>query len=101
MVFARMVSERGEKDVTFVVLMVGITIANFAELNFSILTPFVLADFGFTKPQTALLMSLLASFDIVFRFFIPFLAGRIGWENRTFFLVGVMMMALGRVGELR
>lgn len=87
------------KDFTFVVLMVGVTIANFAELNFSILTPFVLGDFGFTKPQTALLMSLLASFDIVFRFFIPFLAGRIGWENRTFFLVGVMMMAMGRVGE--
>lgn len=87
------------RDYTFVVLMVGITIANFAELNFSILTPFVLGDFGFTKPQTALLMSLLASFDIVFRFFIPFLAGRIGWENRTFFLVGVMMMAMGRVGE--
>lgn len=87
------------RDFTFVVLMVGITIANFAELNFSILTPFVLGDFGFSKPQTALLMSLLASFDIVFRFFIPFLAGRIGWENRTFFLVGVMMMAMGRVGE--
>lgn len=87
------------RDYTFVVLMIGVTIANFAELNFSILTPFVLGDFGFTKPQTALLMSLLASFDIVFRFFIPFLAGRIGWENRTFFLVGVMTMALGRVGE--
>lgn len=88
------------RDFTFVVLMIGVTIANFSELNFSILTPFVLGDFGYTKSQTALLMSLLASFDIVFRFFIPFIAGRIGWENRTFFLVGIMMMAMGRVGEL-
>lgn len=87
------------RDFTFVILMIGVTIANFAELNFSILTPFVLGDFGFSKPQTALLMSLLASFDIVVRFLVPFIAGRIGWENRTFFLFGVMMMAMGRVGE--
>lgn len=87
------------RDFTFVLLMIGVTIANFAELNFSILTPFVLGDFGFSKPQTALLMSLLASFDICVRFLVPFIAGKIGWENRTFFLVGVMMMAMGRVGE--
>jgi hypothetical protein len=37
--------------------------------------------------------------DIGVRFFIPFIAGKIGWENRTFFLVGVLGMAFGRIGK--
>lgn len=87
------------KDFTYINIMIGVTIANFAELNFSVLTPFVLADFGFDKSQIALCMSLLGMTDISVRFFIPFIAGFIGWENRTFFLFGVLGMALGRVGK--
>lgn len=86
------------KDFSFVNLMIGVTIANFAELNFSILTPFVLGDFGFSKDQTALLMSILAFCDIVVRFCIPFIAGKTGLANRTFFLLGIGGMALGRIG---
>lgn len=88
------------KDFTYINIMVGVTIANFAELNFSVLTPFVLADYGFEKSQIALCMSLLGITDISVRFFIPFIAGFIGWENRTFFLFGVLGMALGRVGKV-
>lgn len=87
------------KDFTYINIMVGVTIANFAELNFSVLTPFVLADYGFENSQIALCMSLLGITDISVRFFIPFIAGFIGWENRTFFLFGVLGMAAGRVGE--
>lgn len=87
------------RDPSYVNLMVGVTIASFAELNYSILTPFVLADYGLTKAQTAASMSLLGVMDISVRFFVPFLAGRIGWENKTFFLVGVLGMALGRICE--
>lgn len=85
------------KDLVYVNIMVGITLANFAELNFSVLTPFVLGDFGLTKEQIALAMSFLGAMDIFCRFTIPFIAGKIGWENRTFFLFGVLNMALGRV----
>ena len=85
------------KDFTYINIMVGITIANFAELNFSVLTPFVLSDYGFEKSQIAMCMSLLGMTDIGVRFFIPFIAGFIGWENRTFFLFGVLGMAFGRV----
>lgn len=85
------------KDLKYVNLMVGITIANFAELNYSILTPFVLHEYGLAKPQIATSMSLLGAMDISVRFFVPFIAGKIGWENKTFFLFGVLGMALGRV----
>lgn len=88
------------KDLVYVNIMVGITLANFAELNFSVLTPFVLGDFGLTPDQIALAMSLLGAMDILCRFTIPFIAGKIGWENRTFFLFGVLNMALGRIGKL-
>jgi hypothetical protein len=88
------------KDLIFVNLMVGVTIANFSELNFSTLTPFVLCDFGFTNYEIATVMSLLGLIDISTRFLIPFIAGKIGWENRTFFLFGVLGMALGRISKI-
>lgn len=73
--------------------------ANFAELNFSILTPMVLQEFHFGEYQVATFMSLLGATDIIVRFFIPFIADRIGWENKTLFLIGVLAMALGRVSK--
>lgn len=85
------------RDFTYVNLMMGVTLGNFAELNFSILTPFVLTDWGFEKTQIATAMSLLGGVDISVRFFIPFIAGKIGWENKTFFLVGILGMAMGRI----
>ncbi|XP_072941886.1 uncharacterized protein [Epargyreus clarus] len=85
------------KDFTFINLMLGITLANFNELNFSVLTPFILGDYGLSKPQVALFMSLLAGIDICVRFCVPFIAGKIGWDNNSFFLFGVMTMAMGRV----
>ncbi|KAJ8968756.1 hypothetical protein NQ314_002129 [Rhamnusium bicolor] len=54
-------------------------------------------EFNFGKYETATFMSLLGATDIVVRFFIPFIADRVGWSNKTFFLLGVMSMALGRI----
>ncbi|XP_017773389.1 PREDICTED: monocarboxylate transporter 9-like [Nicrophorus vespilloides] len=85
------------KDPIYLNLMLGITIANFAELNFSILTPYVLKEFHFEKYQIATFMSLLGATDICVRFFVPFIAGKIGWDNKTFFLFGVLSMAFGRI----
>lgn len=79
--------------------MLGITFANFAELNFSLLTPFILSERGLSKIEIATVMSILASFDVVTRLTIPFIANFIGWQNRTFFLVGVCGMAAGRIGK--
>lgn len=87
------------KDKTYVNLMLGLTIANFVEINFSILTPFVLKEFDFEKYQVSTFMSLLGATDIVVRFFIPFVADRLGWQNKTFFMIGVLMMAAGRISK--
>lgn len=87
------------KDFTFVNLMLGITLSNFNEINFSSLTPFILGDYGMTKGQVALFMSLLAGVDVCVRFCTPFVTSKISWENNSFFLLGVISMALGRVGK--
>lgn len=87
------------KDFTFINLMLGITLANFSELNFSVMTPFILGDLGMSKPQVAFFMSLLGGVDISIRFCVPLIAGKIGWDNNSFFLFGVITMAMGRVGN--
>lgn len=87
------------KDFTFINLMLGLTLACFSELNFSLLTPFILGDYGKTKSEVALFLSILGGVDVSIRFCVPFLAGKIGWHNNTFFLFGVMIMATGRMGN--
>ncbi|KZC08123.1 Monocarboxylate transporter 12 [Dufourea novaeangliae] len=85
------------RDPIYVNLMLGVTLASFTELNFSILTPFILGEYGYTKVQVATYMSILAGVDVGTRLTIPFVADFIGWENRTFFLVGICGMAAGRI----
>ncbi|XP_076236513.1 uncharacterized protein LOC143180576 [Calliopsis andreniformis] len=85
------------RDAVYVNLMLGITFAQFAELNFSLMTPFILSEYGFSKFQVATVMSILAGVDVATRLLIPFIADFIGWDNRTFFLVGIGGLACGRV----
>ncbi|XP_017850383.1 uncharacterized protein LOC108605264 isoform X2 [Drosophila busckii] len=84
------------RDFTFVNLVAGLTVINFGELNFSILTPFILNDFGFSTSQITVAMSLMAGMDIIMRFMVPFLTEKMPWDNRIFFLIGVVGIALGR-----
>lgn len=88
------------KDYVYVNLMLGVNIANFVELNFSILTPWVLKEFNFENFEIATFMSLLAATDVVCRFIIPLLADKIGWQNKSFFLFGVCSMAVGRISNI-
>lgn len=79
--------------------MLGLNFALFVEMNFSILTPFILSDHGLNKQQVATVLSLLAATDVVFRLLISFIGSKIGWSNRTFFLVGIGCISVGRVGK--
>ncbi|XP_034189364.2 uncharacterized protein LOC117608408 isoform X1 [Osmia lignaria lignaria] len=85
------------RDLVYVNILLGMTFANFTELNFSLLTPFILGEYGYSKIQVATYMSLLAGVDVGTRLIIPFVADFIGWQNRTFFLVGVCGIAAGRI----
>ncbi|CAH1175768.1 unnamed protein product [Phaedon cochleariae] len=85
------------KDPTYLNLNLGLTFANVTEMNFSLATPIILTEFNFTKYEIANFMSVLAATDLIVRFISSVVADKIGWSNRTYFLIGVMSMAIGRV----
>ncbi|TMW49119.1 hypothetical protein DOY81_005802 [Sarcophaga bullata] len=85
------------RDFTYVNLALGLTLINFVEINFAILTPFILSDFGFEKHQIALAMSLLGTFDLIIRFLIPLITVKINLSNKTFFVLGILGMCIGRI----
>ncbi|EDW75239.1 uncharacterized protein Dwil_GK19798 [Drosophila willistoni] len=85
------------QDLTFVNLAVGMSVMMFGEMNFSVLTPFILNSFGYTDPQISLAMSLLAAMDISVRFLAPLALEKVKLDNRVLFAFGIMCIAVGRV----
>ncbi|KAK9752905.1 Major Facilitator Superfamily [Popillia japonica] len=62
------------KDRIFVNIVVGMSLAVFAELNFSILTPFIMGDYNLSTHQIATFISVLSTADILFRFIAPYVS---------------------------
>ncbi|KAH8387273.1 hypothetical protein KR093_006024 [Drosophila rubida] len=85
------------RDITYVNLAVGITLINFVEINFAILTPFILSDLNFEASQIAFAMSLLGLFDLIVRFLVPLITAKFNCSNRTFFVIGILGMCIGRI----
>ncbi|XP_060663494.1 uncharacterized protein LOC132796362 [Drosophila nasuta] len=85
------------RDITYVNLAVGITLINFVEINFAILTPFILSDLNFKPDQIAFAMSLLGLFDLIVRFLVPLITAKFNFSNRTFFVIGILGMCIGRI----
>ncbi|XP_073834416.1 uncharacterized protein [Musca autumnalis] len=84
------------KDMTFLNLAVGMTVMMFGEINFSILTPFILNSFGYSDTQISLAMSLLAGVDISVRFLAPFALEKVKLPNRVLFAFGIIAISIGR-----
>jgi hypothetical protein len=86
------------KDPIYVNLMLGMSLAICAELNFSLLTPFILNDRGFDTDHTAILMSVIAAFDIVFRFLAPFVSDYYKIQARVMYIIALVMLLSSRSG---
>nr|CAD7399969.1 unnamed protein product [Timema poppensis] len=84
------------KDPYYVNLMLGMSIAICAEANFSLMTPFILGDLGFTNDQTAAVMSAIGIADIIFRFISPFFADYMEYSARTMYLISMAMLIASR-----
>ncbi|XP_067641002.1 uncharacterized protein out [Eurosta solidaginis] len=85
------------KDFTFVNLASGMTIMTFAEMNFSVLTPFILAEFGYTNNEISMAMSMLGGMDICVRFLAPFALEKVKLDNRVLFAFGIIAISIGRM----
>jgi cyanate permease len=87
------------KDPIYVNLMLGMSLAICAELNFSLLTPFILSDRGFDTDHTAIIMSVIAGLDIVFRFLAPFFSDYYKIQARVMYIIALIMLLSSRTGE--
>lgn len=85
------------RDISYMNLVIGLTLINFVEINFAILTPFILSDFGFKNQQIALAMTLLGVCDLVVRFLVPLITSKIHLSNKVFFAFGLLGMSVGRL----
>ncbi|XP_075154468.1 uncharacterized protein LOC142228057 [Haematobia irritans] len=85
------------KDFTFVNLAAGVSIMTFGEINFSILTPFILNSFGYSDTQISRAMSLLAVVDISVRFLGPFVLEKVKLPNQVLFGFGIVTISTGRL----
>ncbi|XP_037920443.1 monocarboxylate transporter 9-like isoform X2 [Hermetia illucens] len=84
------------KDFNYVITIFGLSIADFAEMNFNILMPSVLDKIGFTGAEIVTLLTLIALMDCCMRLLVPILVEKLGWKNRSCYLMGVVIMAIGR-----
>lgn len=84
-------------NLTFVNLAIGMSVMMFGEMNFSVLTPLILSDFGYSDYQASMAMSLLACMDISVRFLAPLCLEKVKLDNRVLFAFGIVCIAIGRI----
>lgn len=73
--------------------------AAFSEINFSILTPFILGEMNYSNGQIASMMSALAIADILARFGSPFLGDFLRWSPRLMYMASLVMLIATRMSE--
>ncbi|KAJ3657855.1 hypothetical protein Zmor_009632 [Zophobas morio] len=88
------------KDPVYVNIMMGLSLAVFAEINFSLLTAFILAEFGLNTNQIATFMSVLGIADIVFRFLAPYIGDFVKLPSRQMYMVTLFLLMVSRFSLL-
>lgn len=87
------------RDRIYVNMMLGMSIAVFAEINFSLLTPFILNDLGYETEQIASIMSTLAVADLMFRFISPFIGDSLKLTPRVMYMIALSLLILTRFSK--
>ncbi|XP_022901449.2 monocarboxylate transporter 14-like [Onthophagus taurus] len=88
------------KDPIYVNIMLGMSLAVFADLSFSLLIPFIMEDYYFTTQQTATFMSFLSSADICFRFLAPYISDFLNKPPRFMCMVSMFLLIISRFSLL-
>lgn len=84
------------RDNIYLNIMVGMAISIFAEINFAILTPFILSDLNFTADEIAVILFAMAIADLISRFCSPFIADRLHLSIRVSYLISLVLLVLTR-----
>lgn len=86
------------RDPIYVNIMLGMSIAIFAEINFSLLTPFILGDRGLLTDEIAITMSVIASVDLIFRSVAPYLGEWLHLTPRPMYTISLIFLIISRTG---
>ncbi|XP_036140026.1 monocarboxylate transporter 9 isoform X2 [Monomorium pharaonis] len=84
------------RDPIYVNIMLGMSIAIFAEVNFSMLTPFILADMGLTTAMIANIMSIVAIIDLISRGAAPYLGECLNLQPRMMYMLSLFLLIISR-----
>lgn len=84
------------RDNIYLNIMIGMAISIFAEINFAILTPFILSDLNFTADEIAIILFAMAIADLISRFCSPFIADRLNLSIRVSYLISLVLLVLTR-----
>ncbi|XP_076301489.1 uncharacterized protein LOC143219363 [Lasioglossum baleicum] len=84
------------RDPIFVNIMAGMSIAIFAEANFSQLTPFILTDMKLTTKEISTVMSIIATLDLVFRSVASFLGEWLNQPPRIMYMISLVLLIVAR-----
>lgn len=87
------------KDPKFVNLMIGMSIAICAEMNFSLLTPFILSEYGFSTVETAQVLAVLAFVDITFRLLAPLVQKWLKKSAKMMYCITLIMLITTRTSK--
>ncbi|XP_018371006.1 PREDICTED: monocarboxylate transporter 9-like isoform X2 [Trachymyrmex cornetzi] len=88
------------RDPIYVNIMLGMSIAVFAEINFSMLTPFILADMGLTTAKIANIMSVIAIADLICRGAAPYLGEWLRLSARMMYMLSLFLLIISRYSLL-
>jgi len=82
------------RDSSFVNIIAGLAAFNVANINFSMVLPFLLMDRGLSRSDAALCMSVTAAADIVARLLVPFIRLKHMGARNTLMVAMVALAAI-------
>lgn len=88
------------KDGIYLNILFGLSIFYVAEMNFKMVTPFFLANLGYSKADTAYCLSISALTDIMARIIVPPICDRTKVSKRLVFMSSIFFVALTRSSKI-
>lgn len=87
------------RDPVYVSIMLGMSLAIFAEFNFSTLTPFILKDMHLENNDIATVMSSVATTDLLLRAVSPYIGEFLRKSPRMMYLFSLFLLIITRTGN--
>lgn len=84
------------KDPIYLNILFGLSIFYVAEMNFKMVTPFFLANLGWSKKETAFCLSMTAISDILARIILPPICDKLDISKRFIFFVSILFVGVTR-----